>query len=135
MQRPSSTDTNRIAPLVKAIKKAHPSWPITAYARSGRSIEQVKNELGVENVVLGDLSETDKIRSVSKEHDIAINAAWSFTAQPVQAIAEGLKARSSEGTTSSKGKLIHTTGGGNFIDGSTTGEYNPSSKVWNVCEA
>ena len=80
----------------------------------------------MDNVADGDFSEADKIKSLSKDYEIVINAAQSSSGELVSAIIEGLKQRDS------KGKLIHITGGGNFLDSGTSGEFNPNSKVWSV---
>ena len=103
------------------------------------------------NVAIGEFGDFEKIKTLSKEHDIVINAGNSFTGDPVTAIAAGLRERPSD----SKGKLIHisgmldefkafdpfrcvheqrmltsTPGAGNFIDFGTSGQFNPESKVW-----
>ena len=121
------TNERNAAPVIRELKKTHPSWLITAYVRS-KSPAEVKKNLGVDRVVLGDFSDFEKIKSLSKEHDIAFNAGSSFSRDPVSAIVAGLKERPSD----SKGKLVHISGAGNFIDSGTTGDFNPESKVWNV---
>lgn len=75
--------------------------------------------------MVGDFSDFEKVKAASAEHDIAVNAGNSFTADPVAAIIAGQESR---GT---KGKVIHISGGGNFIDFGTSGNFNPESKVWN----
>lgn len=95
-----------VAPLIKEIKKAHPDWTVTAYARGSMSIEELKSDLGVDHVVIGDFSEFDKIKALSKQHEIAVNAGNSFTPEPISAIVAGLKERPSD----SKGKLLHISG-------------------------
>jgi hypothetical protein len=97
---------NITEPLVKALKKAHQEWPITAFVRPNRSVETVKADLGVDRVVTGEFGDFDKIQALSKEHDIVINAGNSFTGEPVAAIVAGLKERPSD----RKGKLIHISG-------------------------
>lgn len=82
----------------------------------------------MDRVESGDFSDYEKIKCLSKEHDVAFNAGSSFTPDVVTAIVAGFKEKS--GT--SKGKLVHISGSGNFIDFGTTGEFNPDSKVWNV---
>lgn len=131
------------APLIKAIKQAHADWPVTAFARSGRRPEDVKKELGADSIVVGEFTDFDKIREVTREHDIAVNAGNSFSAEPIGAIVAGLKERPDD----RKGKLLHISGtsdehsplrnvvtnrpgAGNFIDHGTSGQYNPASKVW-----
>ncbi len=79
---------------------------MTAYARGSRSAEEIRSELHADEVVLGDFSEHEKIKALSKRHDIVINAGNSFTKDPVAAIVEGLKERDE----SDKGKLIHVSG-------------------------
>ena len=56
-----------------------------------------------------------------------MNAGNSFTGDLVAAIIAGQKAR----VAGSKGKLIHVSGAGNWIDYGTSGNFNPDSKVWN----
>ncbi|EXK44635.1 hypothetical protein FOXG_03908 [Fusarium oxysporum f. sp. lycopersici 4287] len=109
------------APYTKALKQAHPDWSITAYVRSPQS----ESQLNANRVMVGDFSDFEKVKAASAEHDIAINAGNSFTADPVAAIIAGQESR---GT---KGKVIHISGGGNFIDFGTSGNFNPDSKVWN----
>lgn len=115
-------------PTIKALKLAHPTWRITAYVRPSRSVEAVKAELGVDRVETGEFSDFEKIKTLSKEHDIAFNAGSSFTPDVVTAIVAGFKGKPA----GSRGKLIHISGSGNFIDFGTTGEFNPKSKVWSV---
>lgn len=115
--------TNSIfsAPYIKALKQAHPDWPVTAYVRSPQS----ESQLNADRVIVGDFSDFEKVKAASAEHDIAVNAGNSFTADPVAAIIVGQKSRAT------KGKVIHISGGGNFIDFGTSGNFNPESKVWN----
>ncbi|KAF5264504.1 hypothetical protein FOXYS1_4717 [Fusarium oxysporum] len=110
------------APYTKALKQAHPDWSITAYVRSP---QQSESQLSADRVVVGDFSDFEKVKAASTEHDIAVNAGNSFTADPVAAIIAGQKSRGP------KGKVIHISGGGNFIDFGTSGNFNPESKVWN----
>jgi hypothetical protein len=84
--------------------KAHPDWKVTAYARG--DAEAVKKDLGVQRVENGDFSEFDKIKALSKEHDIAVNAGNSFTDAPIAAIVAGLREHAGE----AKGKLLHISG-------------------------
>ncbi|KAK5173990.1 uncharacterized protein LTR77_001069 [Saxophila tyrrhenica] len=114
------------APLTRAIVKAHPDWKVTAYVRGTRTSDEVKKELGVKRIETGDFTEFEKIKALCKENDIAVNAGNSFTDAPISAIVAGLSERS-EGP---KGKLLHISGAGNFLDFGTTGEFNPASKVW-----
>lgn len=93
-------------PLIQKLKQTHPDWSITAYIRPTRSAETVQSELKVNNVVTGEFGDFDKIKTLSKEHDIIVNAGNSFTGDPVTAVVAGLKQRPSD----SKGKLIHISG-------------------------
>ncbi|KAI7767263.1 hypothetical protein LZL87_009665 [Fusarium oxysporum] len=115
------TDFLYPAPYTKALKQAHPDWSITAYVRN----PQANTQLNADRVVVGDFSDFEKVKAASAEHDIAVNAGNSFTADPVAAIIAGQKSRGP------KGKVIHISGGGNFIDFGTSGNFNPESKVWN----
>ena len=54
----------------------------------------------------GEFHEFEKIKLLSKEYEIVVNAGNSFTNEPVAAICAGLKERSPE----AKGKLIHISG-------------------------
>ena len=116
-----------IAPLSRAIKKAHPDWIVTAYVRSSKPEAEIIAATHADHVVVGDFSDFEKIKNVAQENQIAINAGNSFTSEPIAAIVAGLKERPE----SIKGKLIHISGGGNFIDFGTSGNFNPESKVWN----
>ncbi|KAF5675520.1 hypothetical protein FHETE_2517 [Fusarium heterosporum] len=113
------------APYTRAIKKAHPDWQVTAYVRSNQPENDLKANLNADRIIVGDFSDYEKVKSASKEHDIAVNAGNSFTADPVAAIIAGQKERQN------KGKVIHISGAGNFIDFGTSGNFNPESKVWN----
>ncbi|KAJ4300030.1 hypothetical protein N0V90_005279 [Kalmusia sp. IMI 367209] len=115
------------APYVRTIKQAHPDWHVTAYVRSSKPEDELKASLKADNIVVGDFSDVEKIKKISKEHDIAVNTGSSFTGDLVAAIIAGQKEKA--GTT--KGKLIHISGAGNFIDFGTSGNFNPESKVWN----
>ncbi|KAF4972707.1 hypothetical protein FSARC_772 [Fusarium sarcochroum] len=115
------------APYTRAIKEAHPDWLVTVYVRSTKPENELKASLKADRIIVGDFTDYEKVRKASKEHDIAVNAGNSFTNEPVAAIIAGQKDK--EGP--SKGKLIHISGGGNFIDFGTSGNFNPDSKVWN----
>ncbi|KAL1595202.1 hypothetical protein SLS60_009890 [Paraconiothyrium brasiliense] len=121
------TDFTHLAPYVKALKQAQPDWPVTAYVRSSKPEAELKASLGADNIIVGDFSDYEKIKKISKEHDIVVNAGNSFTEEPVAAIIAGLKEKDS----ATKGKLIHISGAGNFIDFGTSGNFNTESKVWN----
>ena len=101
-----AADSRDAVPFTRALKKAHPDWSITAYVRSNKSTEELKLHLSADRIEVGEFGDFDKIKALSKEHDIAINAGNSFTGEPVLAIIAGLKERPSE----SKGKLIHVSG-------------------------
>ncbi|KAF4332276.1 NAD(P)-binding domain protein [Fusarium beomiforme] len=113
------------APYTRALKQAHPDWSITAYVRSTQPESQLKSTLHADRIIVGDFSDFEKVKATSAEHDIAVNAGNSFTADPVAAIIAGQESRPT------KGKVIHISGGGNFIDFGTSGNWNPESKVWN----
>ena len=120
------TDINPQAPYIKAIKQAHPDWHVTAYVRSTRPENELKAALKADRIAVGTFEESEKISALSKEHDISVNAGNSFTGDLVAAIIAGLKTK--DGGT--KGKLIHVSGGGNWIDYGTSGNFNPESKIW-----
>lgn len=100
---------------------------MTAYVRSSKPEAEIIAATHADRVIVGDFSDAEKIRSVARENQIVINAGNSFTSEPITAIVAGLKERPA----SLKGKLIHISGGGNFIDHATSGSFNPESKVWN----
>ncbi|KAI0198139.1 hypothetical protein F4808DRAFT_473087 [Astrocystis sublimbata] len=120
------------APLCRALKKAHPGWTVSAHVRRNGALseQQLATRVGtVDKIVeVSDWSDFEAIKRSSAQHDIVINAGNSFTADPVTAIIDGLQDRKKEGKMA---KLIHISGGGNFIDFGTSGNFNPESKVWN----
>ncbi|KAJ4002782.1 hypothetical protein NW752_009436 [Fusarium irregulare] len=111
------------APYTRALKQAHPDWQITAYVRS--TDPSLKTALNVDRIITGDFTDFEKVKAASVEHDIAVNAGNSFTSEPVAAIIAGQQSRAT------KGRIIHISGAGNFIDFGTSGNFNPESKVWN----
>ncbi|KAI0141238.1 hypothetical protein GGR57DRAFT_419478 [Xylariaceae sp. FL1272] len=120
------------APLCKTLKRVHPNWSVTAQLRSSTTLSEqdLNNRIGtVDRVVkIADWTDYDAIKRISAEHDVVINAGNSFTADPVTAIVAGLQERKKHG---SLARLIHISGGGNWIDFGTSGNFNPESKVWN----
>ncbi|OAQ95967.1 hypothetical protein LLEC1_01916 [Akanthomyces lecanii] len=118
------------APYIKAIKAAHPDWPVTAYIRATVPAKHSPASLGVDRLILGTFSDFSKVQTASSEHDIAVNAGNSFTADPVAAIIAGQTQKKNK-SSRSRGTVIHISGGGNFIDHGTSGNFNPHSKVWN----
>lgn len=121
------TDMVSSAPYIKAIKQAHPDWPVTAYVRSTQPENELKATLKADRIAFGTFEESEKISALSKEHDISVNVGNSFTGDLVAAIIAGQKAK----VGGPKAKLIHVSGGGNWIDYGTSGNFNPESKVWN----
>ncbi|KAF2445320.1 NAD(P)-binding protein [Karstenula rhodostoma CBS 690.94] len=115
------------APYTRALKQAYPDWYITAYVRSSKPEAELKVTLKADHIIVGDFSDSEKIKKISRENDIVVNAGNSFTGDPVTSIIAGQK----ENTGATKGKLIHISGGGNFIDFGTSGNFNTDSKVWN----
>jgi uncharacterized protein YbjT (DUF2867 family) len=122
--------------LVAALKKAYPSFSLTVYIRNTSSDvhEYLKNTIGVDTIVTGDFSETDKISKLASSHDIVFNCGSSWDVGLTKAIIDGLVQKYDEGK--GKGGLIHTSGTGNFVDGRKDGKYaGPGagdSKVWSV---
>ncbi|KAI1298857.1 hypothetical protein F5Y03DRAFT_259342 [Xylaria venustula] len=119
------------APFCRALKKAHPDWHLSAQIRriGALSEQELAARVGaVDNVVeISSWTDFDAIKRASAQHDVVINAGNSFTGDPVTAIVAGLQERKKEGKLA---KLIHISGCGNFIDGGTSGNFNPESKVW-----
>lgn len=114
-------------PYIRAIKQANPDWSVTAYVRNTQPEDKLKADLKADRIVVGTFDDFEKVSALSKEHDIAVNAGNSFTGDLVAAIIAGQKAK----VGGPKGKLIHISGGRNWIDYGTSGFFNPKSKVWN----
>ncbi|EXJ81067.1 hypothetical protein A1O3_07355 [Capronia epimyces CBS 606.96] len=112
--------------LAVDLKTAHPEWPLTVFVRSPAAESYFKSA-AVDRIVYGSFSDTDLVRSLSKEHDIVINAATSFDGDFITQVIAAMEEKPEH----SKGTLIHLSGTGNFIDHGTTGSFNPDSKVWN----
>lgn len=113
--------------MAKQLKQAHPDWPLTVFYRNDKADEWFKTEVKADRIVHGTFDDAETIESLSKEHDIVLNAASSFDAALTDAIIAGLKENPK-----SKPALIHLSGSGNFIDYGKTGNFNATSKVWNV---
>ncbi|KAH0831669.1 hypothetical protein AYO21_01867 [Fonsecaea monophora] len=109
------------------LKKTLPEWPLTVFVRNSNVDEWFKTTANVDRIVYGTISDTELVRSLSKEHDIVINAITSFDGDFVKNIIAGMEERPEQ----SKGTLVHISGTGNFIDHGTTGSFNPDGKVWN----
>lgn len=122
--------------LVVALEKSHPSDPLTVYIRSTSPElhDYLSKKVGVDRIVIGDFSEAEKISKLASEHDVVINCGSSWDVPLTEAIIAGLVKRSEEGK--GKGRLIHVSGTGNFVDGRKDGRYaGPGvgdSKVWSV---
>jgi nucleoside-diphosphate-sugar epimerase len=122
--------------LVVTLKKAQPSYPLTVYVRdtSTELHEYLSKKVGVDRIVVGDFSETEKISNLASEHDVVINCGSSWDVGLSEAIIEGLVKRFESGK--GKGRLIHVSGTGNFVDGRKDGKFaGPGagdSKVWSV---
>lgn len=117
-------------PLTKAIKAARPEWILTAFVRTGKDTASIQSLLDVDHVKTGDLTDFETVKAVSKAHEIVVNAASSKDESIVAPMIAGAIERFEDKKV--KGKLIHISGAGNFIDHGLTGEFNPTSKVWNV---
>ncbi|OAP59885.1 hypothetical protein AYL99_04887 [Fonsecaea erecta] len=109
------------------LKKAYPEWPLTVFLRNTNVDEWFKTTAKADRIVHGTISDTELVRSLSKEHDIVINAITSFDGDFVKTIISGMEERPEH----AKGTLIHISGTGNFIDYGKSGNFNPDSKVWN----
>lgn len=120
--------TRFTARLAADIKRSHPDWALTAFFRNSFADEYFRSTARVDRIVHGSFSDTELVRTLSKEHDIVVNAASSFDGDFVNVIISGME----EHPASNTGTLIHLSGTGNFIDFGTTGNFNPKSKVWNV---
>lgn len=113
--------------MAKQLKQTQPTWPLTVFYRNPNADRYFTSEVQAERIVHGTFDESEKIKALSKEHDIVINAASSFDPTLTEPIIAGLTENSNP-----KPVLIHLSGGGNFIDHGKTGAFNASSKVWNV---
>lgn len=122
--------------LVATLKKTHPAFLLTAYIRNTSSElhEYLNNNIGVDRIVNGDFTETDKISKLASDHDVVINCGSSWDVGLTKAIVSGLVTKYDEGK--GRGSLIHISGTGNFVDGRKDGKYaGPGvgeSKVWSV---
>jgi len=116
-----------VARLATEVKKTHPEWPLTVFLRNTSVDNWFKSTAKADRIVHGSISDTELVQSLSKEHDIVINAITSFDGDFVDVIISGMEERPE----SSKGTLVHISGTGNFIDYGTSGNFNPDSKVWN----
>ena len=85
--------------LVGALKKTHPTYPLTVYIRSTTPSlhSYLRNTIGVDEIITGDFSETDKISKLASEYDVVINCGSSWDVGLTQAIIEGLVRRFEEG--------------------------------------
>jgi hypothetical protein len=101
---------------------------LTVLLRNTSVDEWFKSTGKVDRIVHGSISDTELVRSLSKEHDIVINSISSFDGEFISNVIAGMEER----PPSSKGTLIHISGTGNFIDYGTSGNFNPSSRVANV---
>lgn len=112
---------------MQALRKAHPSLPITAYLRSEAHDDSLSH-LGV-GVVHGTFEDIDKIADLCSKHSIVVNAADSENVALTKAILDGLKRQKPQ-----KPTLLHVSGGGNFFDGGNDGNLLESAKTWNVSQ-
>ncbi|KAK9319840.1 hypothetical protein V1517DRAFT_26496 [Lipomyces orientalis] len=113
--------------LVLALKREYPAYPVTVYLRNRNIEEYLRETAGVSRIVYGTYHETEKLAAVAKEHDIVINVGSSWDPVPSRAIVAGLSQR----PVGVKTTMIHMSGAGNFVDtSSSTGNANPSAKVW-----
>lgn len=102
---------------------------MTAYTRNPSYDDYLQSTIGFDRIEHGTFDDTDKIRQLSSEHDVVINAAWSFSAEPTASIIQGLKERRQK--VQKQGTLVHMSGCGNFIDGRMDGKFDVDGRVWN----
>ncbi|KIW32932.1 uncharacterized protein PV07_04444 [Cladophialophora immunda] len=107
------------------LKKTHPAWPLTVFLRNANVDEWFRVTAKADRIVHGTISDAELVQSLSKEHDIVVNAITSFDGDFVRTIIAGMEERPEH----SKGTLIHISGTGNFIDHGKSGNFNPDSKV------
>ena len=62
---------------------------MTAYVRSIMPENELKASLKADRIIVGEFSDFEKVRKASNQHDIAVNAGNSFTADLVAAIIAG----------------------------------------------
>ncbi|OQV06834.1 hypothetical protein CLAIMM_11352 [Cladophialophora immunda] len=106
------------------LKKTHPAWPLTVFLRNANVDEWFRVTAKADRIVHGTISDAELVQSLSKEHDIVVNAITSFDGDFVRTIIAGMEERPEH----SKGTLIHISGTGNFIDHGKSGNFNPDSK-------
>ncbi|KIW91903.1 uncharacterized protein Z519_07873 [Cladophialophora bantiana CBS 173.52] len=87
----------------------------------------VRGTADADRIVHGSISDTDLVRSLSRDHDTVVNAISSFEGGFINSVISGMEERPEH----AKGTLIHISGTGNFIDNGKSGNFNPDSKVWN----
>ncbi|KAI0485307.1 hypothetical protein GGR56DRAFT_681511 [Xylariaceae sp. FL0804] len=115
-------------PLSKQLKEDHPSWPLTVYVRNeSEAVAGYFKSVGVDRIVYGSFDDRARVSELSKTHDIVVNAGVSHDGAFANAILDGQKQRPGD----SKGKLVHISGTGNFLDRDANGAFNPDGKVWN----
>ncbi|MCJ1405532.1 hypothetical protein MMC11_008760 [Xylographa trunciseda] len=113
--------------LVLALRKAHPTLPLTVYLRNASIDSYLTTTVGVSEIVHGDFSQLEKVAAVAAAHDIVINMASSWDVPLTKAIIAGLRQRPAGATST----LIHISGAGNFVDATTEGgTWNPESKLY-----
>ena len=120
--------------LAVTLKKNYPHFPLTVYIRDTDSAVRnfLTETVGVDKVVYGDFSESEKISKLAAEYGIVINCGSSWDVPLAKSINVGLKDRFDEGK--GKANLIHISGTGDFVDERKDGNYAADSKVWNVSQ-
>jgi nucleoside-diphosphate-sugar epimerase len=118
---------NFVGTVLTDLLKQYPASSITVLVRKPEQ-QQMFTNLDV-NVVLGDVTDAAKLKSLALEHDVVVNFAVAFGGDEpsIQALVDGLEERARN--TQTKPVLLHAGGSGTVMYGSG-GEAG--TDVWTV---
>jgi len=110
------------------LKHIYPTLHFTALVRSPKNDAAVR-AAGVDHILHGDHSETDKIRDAAAAADVVVNCADADDLELTRAVLKGLQTRALQG--GAKPILLHTSGTG-VVSDTAEGDFRPDAeKVWN----
>ncbi|KAH7099275.1 NAD(P)-binding protein [Auriculariales sp. MPI-PUGE-AT-0066] len=110
------------------LKQLFPEWTFAALVRSEKNDAAVK-AAGVSEIIRGDHSAHDIIRSESAKADVVLHCADADDLPLAQAVLDGLSERIKQ--ENQLGILIHTSGTG-VVSDSSEGAWTPyADKIWN----
>ncbi|TDL19367.1 NAD(P)-binding protein [Rickenella mellea] len=112
--------------ILVELRNVYPDAIINALIRSPSHHDAIR--AAGAHPVQGLFDNLDVIEEQASKADLVINAAHPDNIDLMNAIMRGLKKRKQSGAGTPS--FIHTSGGGVFLDGSTSGKYNNDSKVW-----